>query len=110
MLRLWSRYFVLIILVLTGLSQAWATETPAHNFHCKECHLSGLTITELGGDNVCLKCHHLTSTDVTLNDGAPAILDGHSNSLFVSGDASNTFGHGSGEPSADQTSHTWSNW
>ncbi|GEM_PF-7072694 len=108
MFRQWSRFSLLIFSALIIFSQVWAAEPGVHFFDCKECHLSGRTINQLGGDNVCLKCHHLTSGDTTLNDGAPVILDGHTNARFVSGDASNAFGHGSGEPGAEQTSHTWS--
>jgi predicted CXXCH cytochrome family protein len=108
MLRQWKRLTILIAsALLLAFSQGWSAEPPVHNFHCSECHLSGLTITELGGDNVCLKCHSLTASDVTINPGAPEVLDGHTDSRFSSGDASNAFGHGTGQPTADQTSHNW---
>ncbi|RLB65292.1 MAG: hypothetical protein DRH08_08190, partial [Deltaproteobacteria bacterium] len=107
MFRHWCRFGLLIISCLIVCSQVWAADPPVHNFHCKECHLSGLTVTELGGGNVCLKCHDLTAGDMTLNSGAPAWLDGHTDGRFSLGDASNVYGHGTGQPGAEQTSHNW---
>ena len=107
MFRQWSRFSLLIFLALIVFSQVCVAGTPTHSFHCKECHLSGLTVTELGGGNVCLKCHDLTAGDMTLNSGAPAWLDGHTDGRFSLGDASNVYGHGTGQPGAEQTSHNW---
>ncbi len=67
-----------------------ATAAMLHNFDCTECHRVGLTATQLGTGNVCLRCHTDTGT---------------ANMQFVSGDASNHYGNG--VPSGDQTSHNW---
>jgi len=101
-------FFVLIIGCSFCITPEIAVCAPVHSFHCKECHLSNLTIDELGGANVCLTCHNPMAGDMTPNDGAPPELDGHTEGRFTSGDASNAFDHGTGLPSADQTSHTWS--
>lgn len=107
MQRKFSSVFFLVLFALLLAGQGRAAESPVHFFDCKECHLSSLTITELGGNNVCLKCHDMLAGDVTLGAGAPPALDGHTDGRFSVGDASNAFGHGSGQPGAYQTSHTW---
>lgn len=98
---------LLVFILLLFFSQAWAAEPPVHYFDCKECHMPGLSPTELDHGNLCLKCHHLASSDIGLNPGAPPELDGHTDRRFSSGEASNAFGHGTGLPTADQTSHNW---
>ncbi|MCK4507090.1 MAG: hypothetical protein KAU27_01015, partial [Desulfuromonadales bacterium] len=102
------RLILLLWLMLCATPEIAVGATPTHYFNCKECHLTGLTIDELGGGNVCLTCHNPMAGDITLNDGAPVGLDGHTEGRLTSGDASNTFDHGTGLPSSGQTSHAWS--
>jgi predicted CxxxxCH...CXXCH cytochrome family protein len=107
MMRVHVLLLAIVLLFQVAPCQVDAAAPGKHFFDCKECHLSGRTITELGGENVCLKCHNLTAADVALNPGAPAVLDGHTDARFATGDASNAFGHGSGQLGAAQTSHSW---
>lgn len=108
MRSIYCLFFAFIIVCSLYVTPVTSAGPGVHFFDCKECHLSGRTIDELGGANVCLKCHTPLAGDITLNDGAPPELDGHTDGRFTSGDASNAFGHGTGVSSAYQTSHTWS--
>ncbi|MBW2475876.1 MAG: CxxxxCH/CxxCH domain-containing protein, partial [Deltaproteobacteria bacterium] len=76
-----------------------------HFFDCKNCHLAGLTIQEIGGQNVCLSCHETTQPDVTLSDNPPPGLDGHTDSRFSFGDASNLYGNN--PYNSAELSHNW---
>jgi len=88
---------LLLIGVLTG--EAWAATV--HFFDCKECHYEGLTLTELGGANLCLKCHG-SPPSITINSsGVPQLPTGG----FDAGDASNAMG--SNPVPNYQSSHIW---
>ena len=95
-------YLVLMSLALMLMvPQLVFAGNPVHNFDCKNCHLSGLTIDELGGANVCLTCHGATPASTDMNLRPPATSDAG----FVSGDASDQYDHN--PVPVDETSHNW---
>jgi predicted CxxxxCH...CXXCH cytochrome family protein len=106
---------VKLILVLTLAMQLStpfllraAAQSNIHFFDCSECHLSGGTIFELGGANICLRCHGAPTTATVLNPGNPQGYNTATvpNAGFDSGDASNALGS---NPTycVCETSHHW---
>ena len=103
----------ILLLLLTIPNLAAAAGAGMHYFDCKECHLSGLSISALqgggeAGSNLCLKCHNDTlGGETPLNPGNEQNYYNavKSDGLFVSGDASNhynTFRRGSGQVARDR--------
>ena len=93
-----------LLLILPSTSQS----TAVHTFDCKNCHIPSLSVTQLGGGNVCLRCHFETidGSDSILSDGTLAYV----NSAFNPMDASNAQGNNPTYYNASglgQTSHNW---
>ena len=73
---------LVLFALLFCLPPAAMAATPAvHTFDCKSCHIPTLSVSELGGSNVCLTCHDQTMSrplvDNTLGtvNNAFAIID-----------------------------------
>ncbi len=94
-------------LLLFAPSLLMAAGPGVHFFDCKECHLDGYAINELGAGNICTRCHGNPTKSTVLNPGSPqGVLSSTPNAGFSSGDASNHYGNNPA-PVA-QTSHNWS--
>lgn len=82
-----------------------------HYFDCKLCHLTGYTITQLSGSQICLQCHTTgvgggaAPYNPPLPDGLQ--YDAMTDGLFSVNDASNLFGNGYTGATPYETSHTW---
>ena len=50
-------FLSILLLLLTIPNLAIAAGPGMHYFDCKECHLSGLSLSTLQTGNLCLKCH-----------------------------------------------------
>ena len=98
-----AMFTAVVLLTMLALPQL-AGAVKVHTFDCKNCHISSLSVTQLGSGNVCLTCHDGSTPSMGLNDGRTGTLV----SGFAPMDASNSQGsnpyvvNGLG-----QTSHNW---
>jgi hypothetical protein len=91
-------FLSILLLLLTIPNLAMAAGAGMHYFDCKECHLSGLTINALQGDenatagsNLCLKCHGDLPPTTDMNPNPDRTPSNVADGTFISGDASNHY-------------------
>ncbi|MCM2264302.1 MAG: CxxxxCH/CxxCH domain-containing protein [Desulfuromonadales bacterium] len=98
-----AMFTAVVLTALLALPQL-AGAAAVHTFDCKNCHIPTLSVTDLGGGNVCLTCHS-AELNTLLNDGTT----GATNSAFGGLDSSNAMGNNSFVVAdKGQTSHNWS--
>jgi len=102
---------VLILSTLLSIPSLSMGFENKHFFDCSECHLSGGTLNELAGGNICLRCHNAAAPlATTFNAGSRYNSAGQHviapTANFDVGDASDSFGNNAGDAYAE-TSHHW---
>jgi len=99
----------LALTVIVSLPSLSMSGEGVHFFDCTECHLSGGTLNELAGGNVCVRCHTGSGVNTVLNRGSRYNSVGtHTlapDANFDIGDASHVYGNNP-LPSSE-TSHHW---
>ncbi|WP_429885317.1 cytochrome c3 family protein, partial [Geoalkalibacter halelectricus] len=103
-MRWWRRWALALVVVVLGAVASEATVV--HNFDCKNCHMVGVSFTDLGQGttNLCLRCHREGASPIPMLDGTSRAP----NARFAPGDASNAMGsYPPGLEPGAQTSHIW---
>jgi len=91
------------------LSVSLASAVGMHDFDCKECHTSSLSVDGVG-NNVCLNCHSGMGAPVNTFGPNSSSRQGNAPSYtFSAGDASNLYNSASlkGMLPVSETSHFW---
>ncbi|MDO3378765.1 cytochrome c3 family protein [Geoalkalibacter halelectricus] len=68
-MRWWRRWALALVVVVLGAVASEATVV--HNFDCKNCHMVGVSFTDLGQGttNLCLRCHREGASPIPMLDG-----------------------------------------
>lgn len=103
-MRVKGSLVILALALLLAIPHLAMAARAVHDFDCKECHLSGYTINQVGGSNVCLRCHN-TPAPLAVPMIRTSNLPVASENTFVTGDASNQYGNNPAP--AAETSHNW---
>jgi len=88
-----------VVLAIMIMVPRLAGAVGVHYFDCKECHKTGMAITQLGDSNVCRQCHNDPTVPTLMNSGATV----DPGTGFLAGDASNVYG--TAQPTGNYTSH-----
>lgn len=96
-----------LLVALWLIFPRYVEAVPVHDFDCKNCHASGVTLAKMADGSLCLQCHKDAPPDTAFINGvSPRKAKG----LFHPNDASNALGTATaaGNSPTLQTSHYWS--